>query len=145
MAWFARRERPPAEVLAAVGKDQRVVSWADTADGGVVVVTPKGLWWPEADGLRCMQWQYIDKVIWQDGRLFVTEAGVEDDLLLIDRPQVSVALLRARVDARRLHRDLDGRVGEVLLVGDDGALELRETTLHGRDHHVLGDELDRAV
>lgn len=96
MAWFARRERPPAEVLAAVGKDQRVVSWADTADGGVVAVTPKGLWWPEADGLRCMQWQYIDRVIWQDGRLFVTEADVEDDLLLIDRPQVSVALVMPR-------------------------------------------------
>ena len=96
MGWFARRERPPAEVVAAVGKDERIVSWADTADGGLVVVTPKGLWWPASDGLRCMQWQHIDKVIWQDGRLFVTEADVVDDLLLVDRPPVSAALEKPR-------------------------------------------------
>lgn len=115
MGWFARRERPPAEIADAVGTDQRIVSWADTADGRFVVVTPKGLWWPDADGLRCMQWQHIDKVIWQDGRLFVTEAEVEDDLLLIDRPVVSVALavprdlpptVRKRVEANIVRTEL---------------------------------------
>lgn len=114
MAWFSRRERPPAEVAEAVA-DQRIVSWADTADGRVVVVTPRGLWWPAADGLRCMQWQHIDKVIWQDGRLFVTEAEVEDDLLLVDRPVVSVALavprdlpptVRKRVEANIVRTEL---------------------------------------
>jgi hypothetical protein len=96
MGWFTRRERPPAEVVDAIGKDERIVSWADTPDGGVVAVTPKGLWWPEPSGLRCMPWQHIDKVIWQDGRLFVIEADVVDDLLLVDRPPVSVALAKPR-------------------------------------------------
>jgi hypothetical protein len=96
MGWFVRRERPPAEVVSAVGKAERIVSWADTADGGVVAVTPKGLWWPDAAGLRCIPWQHIDKVIWQDGRLFVIEADVVDDLLLVDRPPVSVQLAKPR-------------------------------------------------
>jgi hypothetical protein len=43
-----------------------------------------------------MPWQHIDKVIWQDGRLFVIEADVVDDLLLVDRPPVSVALTKPR-------------------------------------------------
>jgi hypothetical protein len=96
MGWFSRREQPPEELISAVGKDERIVSWADTAGGGVCAVTPKGLWWPEPDGLRCMPWQHIDKVIWQDGRLFVIEADVVDDLLLVDRPPVSVALTKPR-------------------------------------------------
>ena len=62
-----------------------------------------------------MQWQHIDKVIWQDGRLFVTEAEVEDDLLLVDRPVVSVALavprdlpptVRKRVEANIVRTEL---------------------------------------
>lgn len=115
MGWFTRRERPPAELAAAVGKDERIVSWADTPDGGVVAVTPSGLWWPEPEGLRCIPWPHIDKVIWQDGRLFVIEADVVDDLLLVDRPPVSVPLttprdlpptVRKRVEANIVRTEL---------------------------------------
>ena len=115
MGWFTRRERPPGELAAAVGKDERIVSWADTPDGRVVAVTPSGLWWPEPDGLRCIGWPHIDKVIWQDGRLFVIEADVVDDLLLVDRPPVSVPLatprdlpptVRKRVEANIVRTEL---------------------------------------
>ena len=115
MGWLTRRERPPEKLAAAVGKDERIVSWADTPDGEVVAVTPSGLWWPEPDALRCIPWPHIDKVIWQDGRLFVIEADVVDDLLLVDRPPVSVALatprdlppiVRKRVEANIVRTEL---------------------------------------
>jgi hypothetical protein len=96
VGFFGRREQPPADLVAAVGKDDRVVSWADTPDGGVVAASRMGLWWPDGEGVRCIPWQHVDKVIWQDGRLFVIEADVEDDLLLIDRPPASVVLAKPR-------------------------------------------------
>lgn len=134
MGWFARRERPPAEVADAVGKDQRIVSWADTVDGRVVVVTPKGLWWPEPDGLRCMHWQHIDKVIWQDGRLFVIEAEVEDDLLLIDRPQVSVALAKPRDLPPTVRKRVEANIVRTELVSvPGGAVRFVARRQPGRD------------
>ena len=45
MPWLRRRPQPPASVLQQLDADERVVSFADV-DGGVVVATPRGLWWP---------------------------------------------------------------------------------------------------
>jgi hypothetical protein len=115
MGWFTRRERPPAELVAALGPDERVVSWADTDDGTVVAATPRGLWWPDSDGPRLMPWERIDKVIWRDGRMIVIEADVEDDLLLVDRPSVAAVLstprdlpptVRKRVEANIIRTEL---------------------------------------
>lgn len=96
MALFQRRERAPAEVIAQLPKDERIVSWADTEDGGHVVVTPIGLWWPADEGLRRIGWQHIDKAVWRDGVLTVVEAEVLDDLVLVDRAPVSVRVAVAR-------------------------------------------------
>jgi hypothetical protein len=96
MAIFTRREKPPADVVAALPPDQRVVSWADTEDGAVVVATPKGLWWPDADGPRLIGWQYVDKAIWHDGALTVIQADVVDDAFLVDRDPVTVRLATPR-------------------------------------------------
>jgi hypothetical protein len=96
MRLFSRREEPPAELTNALAKDERVVSWADTEDGEVIAVTPRGLWWPDPAGPRLMPWQHIDKVVWRDGRLIVIEADVDDDLLLVDRPAVSAVLTTPR-------------------------------------------------
>jgi hypothetical protein len=107
---FGRREQPP--VIPGLEKDERVVSWADTADGQVVAATSLGLWWP---GPRRIGWQYVDKAVWRDGVLTVTEAEVLDDLLLVDRPPVSAALVtprdlpptvRKRVEANIVEREL---------------------------------------
>jgi hypothetical protein len=87
---FHRREEPPAEALAQLPRDERVVSWADVA-GGVVLASPSGLWWPQhADQLRLIAWQHVTKAIWRDERLGVIEAEVVDDLLLVDRDPVWV-------------------------------------------------------
>jgi hypothetical protein len=117
MAWFRRRETPPADLVARLPRDERVVSWGDVAGGGVVIATPRGLWWPEADGQRCIGWQYIDKAVWNSGILIVTEAEVVDDTLLVDRPPVSVALetprdlpptIRKRIEANVVRSELLG-------------------------------------
>jgi hypothetical protein len=96
MALFGRRERPPAEIVARLTRDERVLAWADTAEDEVVVATPQGMWWPEADGPRRIPWEHVDKVIWRDGTLTVIEADVVDDVLLVDRPPLTAALTRAR-------------------------------------------------
>jgi hypothetical protein len=110
MALFTRRERPPA--LPGLAPGERIVSWADTADGDVVAATRLGLWWP---GPRRIGWQHVDKATWRDGILTVIEADVVDDLLLVDRPPVSVTLtvprdlpptVRKRVEANIVAREL---------------------------------------
>lgn len=115
MPLFARRERPPVEVLQRLEPRERFVSWADTSAGDVVAATSHGLWWPFADGPRRVAWQYIDKVTWRDGTLVLIEAEVEDDFLLVDRPAVAVTLsrprdlppvIRKRIEANIVKREL---------------------------------------
>jgi hypothetical protein len=96
MRLFARRERPPEEVLAALDPDERFVAWADTADGAVVMATSLGLWWPFPAGPRRVPWHHVDKVTWRDGALTLIEADVEDDTLLVDRPPASVKISKPR-------------------------------------------------
>ena len=96
MRLLARRERPPADVVAQLGRDEPVLAWADTDDDKVIVASRAGLWWPASDGLRLIRWQHVDKAVWRDGYLTVIEADVVDDYLLVDRPPVSAALKRPR-------------------------------------------------
>jgi hypothetical protein len=107
-----RRDEPPAEVRAQLPAHERVVSFADVAGGQVVLASPAGLWWPEADGVRLIAWPHITKAVWRDGRLIVTEADVVDDLLLVDRDPVAVEVtvprdlppvVRKRVEANVVH------------------------------------------
>jgi hypothetical protein len=96
MALFHRRERPPAELLALLGEGERIVSWADTSVGTFVIATSLGLWWPFLGGPRRIPWQHVDKVVWRDGVLTVTEADVLDDALLVDRLPISAVLATPR-------------------------------------------------
>jgi len=108
--WFRRREQPPA--IDGLAADERVVSWADTADGGVVAATALGLWWP---GRRRIGWERVNKATWPDGVLTVVDAEVVDDLLLVDRAPVSATLtvprdlpptVRKRVEGNIVQREL---------------------------------------
>jgi hypothetical protein len=89
---FQRAERPPADIAALLGPEDRVLSWASTEDGTTVLASRFGLWWPETDGPRLIGWELISKATWEAGRLRVVETEVVDDMLLVDRPAV-VALL----------------------------------------------------
>jgi hypothetical protein len=90
-----RRPQPPAAVVQQLDRDERVVSFADV-EGGAVVATSRGLWWPFPEGLRRIGWERVDKAVWSDGLLAVTEADVVDDLILVDRPPVSVRIITPR-------------------------------------------------
>jgi len=92
MRLFHHRDAPPSEALAHLDADERVVSWADAASGGVVLATPRGLWWPAGDAPRLIWWQHVSKAVWHGGALTVTEAEIVEDLLLIERRPVSVEL-----------------------------------------------------
>lgn len=95
MPWLRRRPQPPASVLQQLDRDERVVSFADV-EVGVVVATSRGLWWPFPDGLRRIGWEYVDKALWYEGWLTVTEADVIDDMILVDRPPVSTRIVNPR-------------------------------------------------
>lgn len=93
MAFFHRKDAPPPEAVAAVGRDDRIVSWADTAAGSHVLASRRGIWWPEPDaGWRLIGWQFVDKATWREGVLTVVEADLADGVLLVDRAPVSVRL-----------------------------------------------------
>jgi hypothetical protein len=115
MALLRRREAPPPDMLAVLPKGERVLSWGSAESGAVVLATRRGLWWPEADGPRLIGWEHIDKAVWRDGRLTVTEADVVDDVLLVDRAPRSVELcaprdlpatVRKRVEANVVRSEL---------------------------------------
>jgi hypothetical protein len=134
MALFTRRERPPADVLARLDKDERVLSWADTRAGEVVVATPRGLWWPADDGPRRILWQHIDKAVWRDNVLTVTEADVVDDLLLVDRVPVAAALAVPRDLPPTVRKRVEGNIvrSEVATVAG-GAVRFVGRRQPGRD------------
>jgi hypothetical protein len=106
--------------VAKLGREERVVSWADTADGEVVLATPLGLWWPDSGDLRLIGWQHVSKAVWSDGVLSVIEADVVDDTMMIDRPAVAAELsvprdlpptVRARVEANIVRSEVAAVVG----------------------------------
>ena len=115
MALFHRRDAPPADVLALLPRDERVVAWADTADGRVVLATPAGIWWPDPDGPRLIGWHRVNKATWREQLLVVVEAELVDDLLLVDRPAVTAELgvprdlpptVRKRVEANVVRSEI---------------------------------------
>jgi hypothetical protein len=131
MAWFARRERPPA--LAGLEPGERILSWADTGDG-VVAATPQGLWWPAADGPRRIPWDRIDKATWRDGVLSVIEADIVDDELLVDREPVRAALTVPRDLPPTVRKRVEGNIVNSELVSvADGAVRFVARRRPGRD------------
>ena len=135
MGLFHRRDRPPAEVVAHLPADERLVSWADVAGGGVLLATPSGLWWPEPDSSpRLIRWQHITKAVWRDNSMTVIEADVVEDLLLVDRAPVAVEIsvprdlppvVRKRIEANVVHSEVLEIVG--------GAARFVARRIPGRD------------
>ena len=83
MKLFGRRERPPAEAVARLERDERVVSFADSP-AGTVLATPLGLWLPGYD--QRLPWHLVDKATWKDGVLTVVPAVDTGDGVLDEQP-----------------------------------------------------------
>lgn len=134
MRLFQRREEPPAELLALLDRDERVVSWADVADGGVLAATQRGLWWPFPAGPRRMPWELIDKVIWRDGVMSVIEADLIDGLLLVDRAPVSATLRTPRDLPPTVRKRVEANIVDTQLASvAGGSVRFVARRLPGRD------------
>jgi hypothetical protein len=146
MALLHRRPAPPAEVVSRLPKHERVVSWADVAPAGVVIATPRGLWWPADDEMRLIGWEHVDKAVWRDDRLTVIEAEVVDDLLLVDRAPVSVQLSVPRDLPAVVRKRVEGNVvrTEVRSAGD-GVARFVARRIPGRDGVVWWVRLEGGV
>lgn len=134
MKVFTRREQPPAAITDLLDRDERAVSWADTADDGVVLASTLGVWWPDLDGPRRMPWQCIDKATWRDGILMIIEADVVNDMLLVDRPAVRATLSRPRDLPPVLRKRIEANIvrSELLSIGG-GAVRFVARRRPGRD------------
>jgi hypothetical protein len=127
---FRRRERPPDDLVAVLDRDERIVSWAD-ADAGVVAASNRGLWVP---AYRRIGWELVDKAVWRDGVLTVTEAELVDELLLRDLPATHLHLTVPRDLPPTVRRRVDASVvrSEVLPVAG-GAARFVARRVPGRD------------
>jgi hypothetical protein len=122
MALLRRRDRPRAELLVLLDRDERVASFADIEGGGTLLATSRGLWWPAPSGPTRLAWHLIDKAVWRDGVLTVIAADLVDDLLLVDRAPMSVPLavprdlpstVRRRIEASLVRSELAAVPGGV--------------------------------
>jgi hypothetical protein len=67
---WRRKPRLPAEKKPPLEREERVVAWAQTPSGGVVVATNRGLFLPgRPDRLG---WHQIHKAVWSGRELVVT-------------------------------------------------------------------------
>lgn len=123
MGLFRRRPKLPPRNRPPLGGDERVLAWAEVADGdGVIVATHLGLWLPgRPDRLG---WHELHKAVWSGRELTVTPAErvAERDgyLVVADCPAQTYLLLdpdevphqvRARLTrsvAYTAHHDLAG-------------------------------------
>lgn len=90
------RDRPPAEAVAGLDPDERVVSWAPLVEGGAAVATQRGLWLPGPGGAERLPWHLVDKATWRDDRLTVTPAVDTGEGVLDELPPRSVRLAAPR-------------------------------------------------
>ena len=149
MALFTRRDRPPSEAIAHLAAGERVISWADGPNGEVLLATPKGLWWPIEGGElphRLIGWQHIDKAVWRDQVLSVVEADVIDDLLLVDRPPVTMELVVPRDLPPTVRRRVDSNVVRTdVLPITGGAARFVARRIPGQDGVVWWARLEPGV
>jgi hypothetical protein len=95
MGIFKRRPKLPADERPALDREERVVGWARVGgDGGVLVVTNRGLWLPGEE--HRIGWHEVHKATWSGSVLAVTPAEVvtvrEGYAVLADRPVRSLPL-----------------------------------------------------
>ncbi len=90
---FTGQDLVPASFDGRLADSEHVLASAELVDGAFLVATSLGLWLPEGDAQRRVNWHLISKAVWaqKPGReLVVTEAEVtgtvDGAVLLTDRP-----------------------------------------------------------
>jgi hypothetical protein len=100
------RERPPVEALAGLAPGERVTAWAVTADDGVAVATPRGLWLGLGEERRRLSWHEIHKATWSDDVLTVIPGDEVEPGVVADGTPIRLRL----DDARDLPAEVRARV-----------------------------------
>lgn len=92
-------------------RDERVVSWASAAGGQVVLATQRGLWLPDDDGeLHRLEWHQINKAVWGDGDLVLTEAVEVSPGVVVDGSPTVLEIETPRDLPKTVHRRVTGSV-----------------------------------
>lgn len=145
MRWPARRPQPPPTALARLDRDERVLAWAETPDGDVVLATPLGLWLPAVERLS---WHLVNHVVWTGTTLRVTAADEVEPGVLANREPVAVRLaepgilpetVQQRFYSSRTHTTRHP------LPGDDGVIVVarRVPGVDGLSWYAVYDEPER--
>ena len=138
---FGRTPRLPSDRAPKLERDEHVITWAATESGGVVVVTNRGLWLPDADAR--IGWHEIHKAAWADGTLTVigSTAILEpaqsrpEYALAVDAPPTSVRLKDPGAVPRRVRERVTNSVAftSVYPVAGGGSARVVARRVSGQD------------
>jgi hypothetical protein len=91
-------DRTPEGFEGALDAGEHVLDSAEVTGGGLLVVTPLGLWIPDSAGPRRVGWHLIGKAAWRDDVIELTESDEVDTageaVFLADRAPVRFGLER---------------------------------------------------
>jgi hypothetical protein len=149
MSWLSRLfgDRLPDGFPGSLEPAENVLTVAEVAGGGHLVVTELGLWLP--DGRR-VGWHLISKAVWSDGILTVVEAEETGTagaaVLLADRAPLRFALPRPGKLPVMVRQRVDGSIrGRHRHELSGGGVWFVERKVPGRDGAVLQARPDPGV
>ncbi|PRW64111.1 hypothetical protein [Actinopolyspora mortivallis] len=131
-SWFGRvlaRLRGTAELPerfdGVLGTDERVLASALSPEGALVA-TNHGLWIPEPTGSRRIGWHLVNRAVWRDGVLVLTEAS--------EHRSAGGAVLLRDLPRRRFRLESPGRLPDVVhtrVTGSIRSTQYRELPMGG--------------
>ncbi|WP_017973886.1 hypothetical protein [Actinopolyspora halophila] len=98
----------------ALDAEERVLASAVSAEGALVA-TDRGLWVPGGSGTRRIGWHLLNRAVWRDGVLALTEAG--------EYRRVDGAVLLRDLPRRRFRLHESGRLPDVVHARVTGSIE----------------------
>jgi hypothetical protein len=136
-------DRTPEGFEGVLDKSEHVLDHAVIEGGGLLVVTPLGLWIPSPDGPRRVGWHLIGKATWRDGVVELTESDEDgtagDAVFLVDRAPVRFELERWGKVPKLVWERVEGSIRSRYrkeLAGGGGAWFVQRK-VPGRDGSVL--------
>lgn len=104
----------PEDFRGRLDPDEDVLAVAAIARGGHLVLTRFGVWLPEGDTVRRIDWQRVSKAVWDRSSVVLTEAVADG--------QAGDAELLADLAPRRLPLAEPGKVPEVMQARVSGSI-----------------------
>ncbi|MCU1682286.1 MAG: hypothetical protein JWQ81_3025 [Amycolatopsis sp.] len=142
MGWLARLfgDRTPEGFDGVLDPGEHVLDSAEVTGGGLLVVTPLGLWIP---GPRRVGWHLIAKAAWRDDLIELTESDevgtAGDAVFLADRAPVRFGLERSGKVPKLIWERVEGSIRSRYRkdLADGGGAWFVQRKVPGRDGAVL--------